>query len=68
MLAYSAVTPKHIYLNRRRFLAAALAMPISAQAAKLTAAKTAFNGSGEKASPMGLARHSGVTLARSRGG
>jgi methionine sulfoxide reductase catalytic subunit len=48
MLAYSNVTPKAVYLNRRRFLAAALAMPISAQAAKLTAAKTAFNAGGEK--------------------
>jgi sulfoxide reductase catalytic subunit YedY len=52
MLAYSAVTPKHIYLNRRRFLAAALAMPISAQAAKLAAAKTAFNADYEKITPQ----------------
>jgi sulfoxide reductase catalytic subunit YedY len=48
MLAYSNVTPKAVYLNRRRFLAAALAMPISAQAAKLTAAKSSFNAGGEK--------------------
>jgi methionine sulfoxide reductase catalytic subunit len=51
MLAYSNVTPKAVYLNRRRFLAAALAMPISAQAAKLTAAKTSFNAGGEKITP-----------------
>jgi methionine sulfoxide reductase catalytic subunit len=54
MLAYSAVTPKHIYLNRRRFLAAALAMPISAQAAKLAAAKTAFNADYEKITPQNV--------------
>ena len=52
MLAYSNVTPKAVYLNRRRFLAAALAMPISAQAAKLTAAKTSFNAGGEKITPQ----------------
>jgi sulfoxide reductase catalytic subunit YedY len=51
MLAYSNVTPKAVYLNRRRFLAAALAMPISAQAAKLTAAKTSFHAGGEKITP-----------------
>src|ERR1700680_4746613 len=45
-IPYSEVTPKEIYLNRRRFLAAgsaalgALAVPFSARAAKLTAAKT----------------------------
>ena len=42
-MRYSDVTPKEIYLNRRRFLAAALALPIPAAAAKLTGAKTAFN-------------------------
>jgi sulfoxide reductase catalytic subunit YedY len=47
-MVYSQVTPKEVYLNRRRFLAAALAMPISARAASLTAAKTGFNASGEK--------------------
>jgi len=40
---YSEVTPKEIYLNRRRFLAAALALPIPAAAATLHATKTAFN-------------------------
>ena len=50
-MRYSQVTPKAIYLNRRRFLAAALAMPISAQAARLTAAKTSFNAGGEKITP-----------------
>jgi sulfoxide reductase catalytic subunit YedY len=51
MLAYSAVTPREIYLSRRKFLAAALALPISAQAAKLNAAKTAYNAGGEKITP-----------------
>ena len=51
-MRYSEVTPKEIYLNRRRFLAAALAMPISAQAAKLSAAKTAFNAGGERITPQ----------------
>jgi methionine sulfoxide reductase catalytic subunit len=51
-MRYSQVTPKEIYLNRRRFLAAALAMPISPQAAKLSAAKTAFDASGEKITPQ----------------
>ena len=53
-MRYSQVTPKEIYLNRRRFLAAALAMPISAQAAKLTSVKTAFNAGGEKITPQGI--------------
>jgi sulfoxide reductase catalytic subunit YedY len=47
-MRYSQVTPKEIYLNRRRFLAAALALPIPAVAAKLTSAKTAHNAGGEK--------------------
>jgi sulfoxide reductase catalytic subunit YedY len=51
-MVYSQVTPKEVYLNRRRFLAAALAMPISARAASLTAAKTGFNASGEKITPQ----------------
>ena len=54
-MRYSEVTPKEIYLNRRKFLAAALAMPISAQAAKLTTAKTAFNASGEMLTPQKIA-------------
>ena len=54
-MRYSDVTPKDIYLNRRRFLAVALALPIPARAAKLTAAKTAFNGSGEKVTPQNIA-------------
>ena len=52
--AYSHVTPKEIYLNRRRFLAAALALPIPAAAAKLTAAKTTFNAGGEKITPQNI--------------
>jgi methionine sulfoxide reductase catalytic subunit len=47
-MRYSQVTPKEIYLNRRRFLTAALALPIPAFAAKLTASKTAYNAGGEK--------------------
>ena len=47
LVRYSPITPKEVYLNRRRFLAAALAMPVSAQAAKLTASKTAYLGDGE---------------------
>ena len=50
-MRYSQVTPKEIYLNRRRFLAAALALPIPAWAAKLAANKTAFNAGGEKITP-----------------
>jgi sulfoxide reductase catalytic subunit YedY len=57
-LPYSAVTPKHIYQNRRRFLAtlaggaATLAIPASARASiKLTGViKTPF-GAGEEATP-----------------
>jgi methionine sulfoxide reductase catalytic subunit len=51
-MRYSDVTPKEIYLNRRRFLATALALPIPAAAATLAAAKTAFNASGEKITPQ----------------
>ncbi len=47
-MRYSDVTPKEIYLNRRRFLAGALALPIPAAAAKLAANKTAFNAGSEK--------------------
>ena len=52
MFGYSDVTPKEVYLNRRRFLAAALALPIPAVAAKLAANKTAFNAGGEKITPQ----------------
>jgi methionine sulfoxide reductase catalytic subunit len=45
---YSDITPREIYVNRRRFLAAALALPIPAAAARLAGAKTAFNAGGEK--------------------
>ena len=54
-MRYSNVTPKEIYLNRRRFLAAALALPIPAVAAKLGAEKTAFNAGGEKITPQKIA-------------
>jgi methionine sulfoxide reductase catalytic subunit len=47
-MRYSDVTPKEIYLNRRRFLAGALALPIPAAAAKLAANKTAFSAGSEK--------------------
>jgi methionine sulfoxide reductase catalytic subunit len=51
-MLYSQVTPKAAYLNRRRFLAAALTLPIPVAAAALTAAKTAFNAGGEKITPQ----------------
>jgi methionine sulfoxide reductase catalytic subunit len=51
-MRYSEITPKEVYLNRRRFLAAALALPVSAQAAKLTTGKTAFDAGGEKITPQ----------------
>ena len=51
-MLYSQVTPKAVYLNRRRFLAAALTLPIPAAAATLSAAKTAFNAGGEKITPQ----------------
>jgi hypothetical protein len=50
---YSQVTPKNVYVNRRRFLAAGSAVlarfgaPSDARVAKLTAAKSAFNAGGE---------------------
>ena len=53
-LGYSAVTPKQVYLNRRRFLAAsgatagALALPFSALAVKLNIAKSLNDATGEK--------------------
>ena len=53
-MRFSDVTPKEIYLNRRRFLAAALALPIPVAAAKLTAAKTAFNADYEKITPQNV--------------
>lgn len=57
-LPYSSVTPKHVYLNRRRFLttaagaAAALAIPASA-GTKLAAAKTPW-GADEKPTPYNV--------------
>src|SRR6185437_13940182 len=58
-LRYSDVTPKEVYLNRRRFLgagaaaAAALAGPFSSlmDAAPLSGAKTQYNVGGEKTTP-----------------
>ncbi len=47
-MRYSDVTLKAVYLNRRRFLAGAFALPIPALAAKLAANKTAFNVGNEK--------------------
>jgi sulfoxide reductase catalytic subunit YedY len=59
-LPYSAVTPKSIYVNRRRFLttaglaAGALALPFTAAAAtKLNPAKTGW-GQGEKLTPLDI--------------
>src|ERR1700674_1419640 len=54
-MRYSDVTPKEIYLNRRRFLATALALPIPAAAAKLTGVQTAFNAGGEKITSQKIA-------------
>ena len=54
-MRYSQVTPKEIYLNRRRFLAAALAAPIPAVAAKLAGTPTAFNVGSEKITPQKIA-------------
>ena len=60
-LGYSQVTPKNLYLNRRRFLAASAGVLAagcgipSARAAKLNAAKTSFNADGEKITPLNIA-------------
>ena len=53
---WSNVTPKHAYLNRRRFLAAgvALAGAGSSSAAKLNASKTAFRAGNEKLTPYSI--------------
>ena len=53
-MRYSDITPKEVYLNRRRFLAAALALPIPAAAGKLSARKTAFNADFEKITPQNI--------------
>ena len=58
---YSQVTPKNVYVNRRRFLAAGSAVlagfgvPFGARAARLNAAKTSFNAGGEKITPVNIA-------------
>src|SRR5690348_14675672 len=53
-LRYSDVTPKGVYLSRRRFLAASLAAPI-ASAAKLSSARTAYDAAGEKVTSYQIA-------------
>jgi methionine sulfoxide reductase catalytic subunit len=60
-IPYSQVTPKELYLNRRRFLAAggaavaALATPFAAQATKIDKfAKTPYNVGKEKISPKDI--------------
>jgi methionine sulfoxide reductase catalytic subunit len=50
-LAWSAVTPKALYLNRRRFLAAALAAPLARGAPKLTAVRPSTLSVDEKVTP-----------------
>jgi sulfoxide reductase catalytic subunit YedY len=52
-LRYSEVTPKHVYVSRRRFLAGALATPLSALAGvKLNGvAKSAYSVGNEKVTP-----------------
>ena len=58
---YSQVTPRGVYVSRRRFLAAGSAMlaalgaPSDARAAKLNAARTSFNAGGEKVTPVTVA-------------
>jgi len=60
VLRYSQVTPKHVYLSRRRFLAAgaaALALPkLALAASKLSFTKTP-HGAGEKLTPLDWATH-----------
>jgi len=46
-MRYSDITPKDIYLNRRRFLAAALTLPIPSRPRRLAANKTALNAGSE---------------------
>jgi sulfoxide reductase catalytic subunit YedY len=56
-LLYSAVTPKDIYLNRRRFLAGALAAPFVATAGtKLNGAKSPLS-TDEKPTPLDAITH-----------
>src|SRR5882724_6780629 len=56
-LPYSAVTPKDIYVNRRRFLAGALAAPFIANAGtKLNAAKSPLS-TDEKPTPLDAITH-----------
>jgi sulfoxide reductase catalytic subunit YedY len=56
-LLYSAVTPKDFYLNRRRFLAAALAAPFIANAGtKLNATKSPLS-TDEKPTPLDAITH-----------
>jgi sulfoxide reductase catalytic subunit YedY len=59
VVRYSQVTPKEIYLNRRRFLGsaifAAVAAPIPGVAAKLAGTPTAFNAGSETVTPQKIA-------------
>ncbi len=62
-LRYSDVTPKEVYLNRRRFLSAgtaalgALALPRTAGATPLSAAKTAYKPGDEKTTSLEIITH-----------
>ena len=61
-LRYSDVTPKSVYLNRRRFLAGSVALGALAGTAraavtKLNAAKTSYNVGDEKITPLEAITH-----------
>jgi methionine sulfoxide reductase catalytic subunit len=62
-LRYSDVTPKEVYLNRRRFLGAgtavlgALALPLSAKETPLTAVKTKYKPGDEKTTSLDIITH-----------
>jgi len=61
-LRYSDVTPKSVYLNRRRFLAGSVALGAFASTAraaltKLNAAKTSYNVGTEQVTPLEVITH-----------
>jgi len=62
-LRYSDVTPKEVYLNRRRFMSAgtaalgALALPFAASGAKLNPTKTAYKPGDEKTTSLEVITH-----------
>jgi sulfoxide reductase catalytic subunit YedY len=56
-LLYSAVTPKNIYLNRRRFLAGVLAAPFAVAATKLDGVTKSPLSTDEKLTPLDAITH-----------